>query len=673
MNSSIVIFAINTAKSKHQLVFIKERTPIQNMHFSRLSTSELWQRQRDRYAKLGPASWSQKGVPFQITSNALLAKQYAEVALEHLMKEHVQFLELGGGSGKFAYLFLQELLPRIKEIGLPPVRYTLTDLAEKNVLFWQSHPLFTPYLESGVLEMFVYNPLVSPPNFLKDKPFVIANYFFDSIEQDLFRVEEGKLFEGRIALTENEREEYTYHPIENSDYYPDLPELNEVLDDYRKQLNRSTFLIPIGAIQTLRRLSPCFLLAGDKGFSTLDELSALSHPELVRHETFSFPVNFHAIGEYVRKMGNYFLSPRSLHPVFSVHGFSSDSEDYPSFYEQFNGFCAQDLFERQQLSEEEWLSLLPLSNWDPSFFLGKIELLKDVSKLRETLEKIERRFFPICQEEALLGHNFEHLFEKLGQFDRARTCRERLASFQMLPRLETAEVFLHGAKLSGHVLQIGEMQGVGEAIQAFHPKSYKMIPLDLEELKTLGVFDQIFLFSPGAPSKPVKQFSSLLVSEGQKIIRDAEQKISYLMDIVYTDQDLDHFFSSSKKSVLDPVHYLHFFLELAKKKQITAGQFHRVRQRLVREGMVAKEEAKHFTLQEEIGNENLFFEIVQQCLTRHMQKGSEFKGCFHEAASQLSDVRFSNEIVSNPQIDYREEVETVAGRKFLFVTIRKYS
>lgn len=642
---------------------------------SRLGASKIWQHQRDAYCKLGPASWSQKGVPFQISSNALLAKQYAEVALEQLRKEPTCFLELGGGSGRFAYLFLQELLPHAKKFGLGPVRYILTDLAEKNVLFWQSHPLFAPFLKSKVLETHIYNPLVSPPNFLNCRPFVIANYFFDSIEQDLFRVERGQLFEGRITLNENNEAKYSYHPIETLDYYPDLPELNEVLDDYRKQLSQATFLIPIGAIRTLCHLAPGLLLTGDKGFSSQHELAASSNAELVRHETISFPVNFHAIGEYVRKAKGCVLSPQSPHPLFSVHGFSFEENLAPriqrAFCKQFNGFGAQDLFDGRYPHMTR-RSLLRRSNYDPLFFLGKIELFGEGTGCK-TLEKIERRFFPICQEEALLGSNFALLYEKLGRPDLARACQKRLASLRALPKHQkSAEIFLHGANLCGHVLQIGKMRGVSEAIIANHPKSYKMISANLLELKNLKVFDQILFFAPSTPSKPSKQFTSLLVLEGQTIIREIEQQLPSFKDIVYSDSDLDLFFSHCrKKSVLDPLHYLHFFQELQRKKQITSGQFKHSLKRLVSEGMVAKEDAETMTLEET--GEDLFFEIVQECLERHMKEGSEFRGWFPDTATKFDDVRFYSEIIENPRIDYHEEEQTIAGKRFLLVSVLKGS
>src|SRR5579872_1351507 len=98
-----------------------------------LSNSPIWQQQADDYCRFGIESWTRKGVPFQITSNPQIACYYAKIAAEILKKESVAFLELGGGSGRFAYFFLALLKER-------PIHYILTDLAEKNVSFWKQHP-----------------------------------------------------------------------------------------------------------------------------------------------------------------------------------------------------------------------------------------------------------------------------------------------------------------------------------------------------------------------------------------------------------------------------------------------------------------------------------------------------------------------------------------------------
>src|SRR3990167_3589733 len=102
-----------------------------------LSSSSLWQKQKKVYEELGVESFAPDAVPFQITNNARIAAQYASIAIEAFGKNPFTILELGAGSGRFAYLLLNELEERGAHF-----RYLLTDIAAKNVLFWQQHPLF---------------------------------------------------------------------------------------------------------------------------------------------------------------------------------------------------------------------------------------------------------------------------------------------------------------------------------------------------------------------------------------------------------------------------------------------------------------------------------------------------------------------------------------------------
>ena len=50
----------------------------------RLSKSILWGLQTAAYCQFGPDAWSSKEVPFYITSNPYIARQYAYVVLGYL-------------------------------------------------------------------------------------------------------------------------------------------------------------------------------------------------------------------------------------------------------------------------------------------------------------------------------------------------------------------------------------------------------------------------------------------------------------------------------------------------------------------------------------------------------------------------------------------------------------
>ena len=79
-----------------------------------LSTSLFWQFQKDFYLNSGPQAWIGQ-VPYYITSNSFIAKHYDELiqsALSDLTRQYIlnkrkpiYIIELGGGTGKFAYQF----------------------------------------------------------------------------------------------------------------------------------------------------------------------------------------------------------------------------------------------------------------------------------------------------------------------------------------------------------------------------------------------------------------------------------------------------------------------------------------------------------------------------------------------------------------------------------------
>ncbi|MBS0624520.1 MAG: SAM-dependent methyltransferase [Verrucomicrobia bacterium] len=286
----------------------------------RLSKSLLWHLQKNAYREFGPECWTKKGVPLHVTSNRTIASTYAKIAA-HLLKREPQLtiLEMGGGSGRFAYLFLNELMERWKK----PFRYLLTDLAEKNVAFWKQHPLFQPYLKNNLLELRAYNPLEDPPP--EPGPFLIlANYFFDSIPQDLFQKKRGKLFEGKVSLSIEKPNDpfngieakYSYHPAQMPYYRK--PSWDALLENEPD----GTFLFPVGALETLEKFPEFYLLAADKGYRKEKQLSQWKDPQLNLHGTISFPVNFYLLEQFVKMRGGDVIFGND-DPILTVGLFSS--------------------------------------------------------------------------------------------------------------------------------------------------------------------------------------------------------------------------------------------------------------------------------------------------------------------------------------------------------------
>src|SRR2546423_9384940 len=108
----------------------------------RLSRSALWQMQRNFFARQGVEAWRQGIVPHYITSNPFIANAYAKVVFGFLrdcrsaINQHqaadfpvidpeqpVYLIELGSGSGRFAFHFLKKLLGFYRRSIFKDVRF----------------------------------------------------------------------------------------------------------------------------------------------------------------------------------------------------------------------------------------------------------------------------------------------------------------------------------------------------------------------------------------------------------------------------------------------------------------------------------------------------------------------------------------------------------------------
>jgi hypothetical protein len=589
--------------------------------FTRLSDSSLWDLQRKAYSQFGVKSWTERGVPFQITNNSLIAKQYAKVAFPLFKKGPVTFLELGAGSGRFAYLFLLELL----KLGVPEasICYLLTDFSEKNVAFWKNHPRFKVWIDRGVVLPLLYDPLKGEA--LEKKPqFVIANYFFDAIPQDLYRVEKGRLLEGLVSFCmdkEYDLEDLSGIPHVSLEY--SFQEVDRKPDFHFKLDQEKTFLFPSKALVVIEKLfsicqSPFILLAADREFS-----------DFKIHGTFSFPVGFHFIDQFfVQKGGEAHLFKNSS-VDFTVGLFSSQklSPEMSRCFqeEQFGGI------DFKLLNHKDFISSLIKVNWDPTYFFFHLDVLeklllkassKEKALFKEGASLVESHFYPLVKEEMFL-------LDRLEPFLKTDATSKLFADWEPLGSEST-------------LLQIGEM------VLDFFPliTNRTVISSDLTSLQKVGLFDLI-AFTPEFVERPPSPTLSPLFSEIEEIFPNLDK-------IVYTDEHLEDFLRQIKEDPsINPNHLVRFFLSLEKKGQITHLQL----QNVFRSLKIALPERQDF------------FEILLAALKHHLKKGGIFKGVFPDT---FKEARFLNEIVANLYFDYKEEEYShVKGEGFLLVTIEK--
>ncbi len=393
----------------------------------RLSQSLLWKLQRNFYEQQGIHAWSrgQNSVPHYITCNPFIARAYSKVVFAFLRdcqnpatplsdgNQPFYILELGSGSGRFAYLFLKSFLDMLTHCALKdfPFKYIMTDFSKSNLACWQTHSWLQPFVEQGILDFACFDAekpqdltllrsgTVFSVGTVVHPIVVLSNYVFDSIPQDCFTIKQGQLSESLLTITSTQGEtdlnnpdllthltlDYQHRPI-TVNYYDD-PDFNQILQTYQERLADTTILFPYAALQCLRYFRDLsdgrlLLLSGDKGYSR--------EQDLLDHGSFSMMVNYHAIGEYSRNQGGKVLHIPRKHSSLSIcacllgqhpNGYLETTLAFLDAIEQWG---PDDFFTFERgleqvyatLSTEQLLTYLRLSGWDSNIFLNCYSVLR---------------------------------------------------------------------------------------------------------------------------------------------------------------------------------------------------------------------------------------------------------------------------------------------------------
>ncbi|MFC5468096.1 tetratricopeptide repeat protein [Cohnella suwonensis] len=314
----------------------------------RFSEAPIWHIQRQYYEEEGTKAWNNDQVPQYITSNPMIAAAYAEMIFGFLQDranqghgtEPVYIVELGAGAGRLAYHVLQELC-RIRDyagVSLPSFRYIMTDLAMNNVKAWMEHPALQAYIAEGLLDFARYDAvhdtvlnLVASGTTVGEgdlsQPLIlVANYFFDSIPQELIYIGDGQVYEADVFVEYTEdgdslkpaelldRISLHYEHRRAPGYEQETYPYRDAIDVYREQLEDSHILFPVAGLTCLERLdrfsrAGFLLLTADKGDHLLDSWKFAEPPELVLHGSFSLTANYHAIRHVFEQRGALTLFP----------------------------------------------------------------------------------------------------------------------------------------------------------------------------------------------------------------------------------------------------------------------------------------------------------------------------------------------------------------------------
>ncbi len=456
----------------------------------RLSESALWRMQREYFDKESINAWVNQ-VPFYITSNPFIAHCYAQLVLQFICdwvkkypeaKQHPFYiLEPGTGSGRFSFFVLKTLTELLAALKMDDIRlcYVMSDVTRNNINYYEKHPALQPYLEKGLIDFAIYNletekpitllkqHLHLDPQTLHNPLIVFANYIFDTISHDAFTVHDKKLYELLISLKTEasnlkdnrpinlDKMEAVYHIREiKNDYYPD-PILNEILDEYKKNLHESSFLFPIASFRALNYLkkisnNKLLIISTDKGYSTMKALDYHGHPSLSFHGSFSMMVNFHALAHYFKRTGGdaFLQTPRKgIKTSLFCSGFSL--QDLPGTKlaaEQYiEGFSPADYFtvhrrvsdSFQECNLDLIASHLHLTRWDPHMYLKlKNRIIQLVNQAEpETLEfmatnmpKLASNFYHLPKTECVL-FEIGVFFHALKQYEQALDYYQQAAPY----------------------------------------------------------------------------------------------------------------------------------------------------------------------------------------------------------------------------------------------------
>ena len=397
------------------------------------SESLIWQLNRDYYNSKGIDAWRTGEVPHNLTSSSMLGKTYAELILAFLkdiankgqLKDIVYILEVGAGHGRLAFHILKHLaqLEAQEAMELPPYCYVLSDIVEEDLLFFQQHPQFKTYFEKGLLDVAYFDAIGGKElqlrfanttirsNDLNQPILVLANYFFDTIPKDLFYIKDEIISSCSLTLNSSIDPKgaeavdllstltLTYSKLLMDVLYYKDPILNEMLEEYRMALTDTYLFFPQKGLQCLQNLQALskegmMIISMDKGTHEIHNLDNKKQPEFVTHGSFSFVVNFHALGAFCTKQGGLAHFPVSSSNAIELACllFLPEAESYTETAIAYqknvsdygpNDFNTLKIFSYKNvasISLDEILGLLRLGAYDSTLFSNFLPRIKQLSQ-----------------------------------------------------------------------------------------------------------------------------------------------------------------------------------------------------------------------------------------------------------------------------------------------------
>ena len=451
---------------------IQKKTPF--------SKSLVWEINRDFYNQNGIAAWSDDIVPHQITNSSLAATSYAEFIFAFLKDQEaniqtdeiVYILELGAGHGRLCFNVLRHLDQLISDSEGCHTKYCylLSDIVEENLAFYSNHPKLKEYYDRGVLDISYFDAKESNELVLRktkktittsdlEQPILaIANYFFDSLPNELYYFQDEKVFDCAVSIDSHSDPlgksaqelisdmQLTFHTSNAEQPFFENEIFNKILAEYSVAFDNAYILFPKIGMECLSNISKLskmglVLLTLDKGYKEIKELTTRKQPDFVKHGSFSLWVNFHAMSQYCKMNGgiSIFDSSTNLSIDLACLMLIKQPFKYHLFEETFHKHSSQinldDVNSMKKLVYKnlstidlsELLSLIRLNSYDSSIFISLLPnikvLAKDISvkqrtRLRQTIIKVWANYYMI-KADYDFSYELGGLMYDLGYYDEA--------------------------------------------------------------------------------------------------------------------------------------------------------------------------------------------------------------------------------------------------------------
>ncbi|MCE9604978.1 MAG: tetratricopeptide repeat protein [Planctomycetia bacterium] len=436
-----------------------------------LSKSFIWPLQCRFYESLGIDAWLSGVIPSKITTNAHIARVYARMIAAHMADvgaENLTIVELGAGHGRFGFLCTLHLR-EMAAAGLLPAKkwtYVMTDVAERNIGYWQQHEALRPLVAEGVLDFARFEAGVDTEITLRESGrrlgvdtktenlVLIANYFFDSLPIDAWKVEDGRLLRCSSLLTlkpeatcsdttdaaiiEQLELDWECNPVESAGY-ADV-EKNELVEYFRSTIGHGAFTLPVGAIDAVSMLESwsereTLLLVADKGYARESDLIGRPLPTMVQHGCFSFSFNFCALAKWFERRGGKTLLPTNRDGDLEVAAFvggrtarATSRLDF-TFAEGVGSFSPGDYHqiirrcERTMPELRHCLSLIRLSCFEPQVFHALRRIIRaqldeasaaERQAVRDMLVRITDNYFHLDEQDVPFAVGL--VYQQLGDY-----------------------------------------------------------------------------------------------------------------------------------------------------------------------------------------------------------------------------------------------------------------